>query len=66
MIKNSAEYEKFIHDFERKHPMNLEQKFNLYDSMYDLAKQFGHFTPEKIMDGIDNVIMLAKRLNKNV
>jgi hypothetical protein len=66
MIRNWEEVERVEREFERSHPLTLEQKFEILESMYLLARQFGHFTPGTLLDGIEQDIELARILNANV
>ncbi|MGD0337333.1 MAG: hypothetical protein ABSB78_00945 [Bacteroidota bacterium] len=66
MIKNRQEVEQIEREFDRTHPLTLEQKFELLESMYQLARQFGHFTSERLLDGIEHDIELTRILNANV
>ena len=62
-MPNWDEIESVVREFDRTHPLSLEKKFELMDSMYRLARQFGHFTKERILEGIENDIELARILN---
>lgn len=66
MQKDPEAFEEFEREFVKQHPLTLEQKYALLDAMYDLAVQFGHFTENNILDGIEQDIALAKALNANV
>lgn len=63
MITNPEGVEKAIYEFERSHALTMEQKFVVEDSLYQLAKQFGHFSPSRALDGIEDDINLARALN---
>lgn len=66
MIKNAEELERFEREYDRAHPLTLEQKYALLESMYQLGKQFGHFTPARLMEGMEVDIAMAKALNANL
>jgi hypothetical protein len=63
MIKDPQGVEKAVNEFERSHVLTLEKKFALLDSLYHLAKQFGHFSPARVLGGIEDDIKLARDLN---
>ncbi len=62
-MTNWQEVEKIEREFDRTHPLTLEQKFEIMESMHQLAIQFGHYTKERILEGIENDIELARNLN---
>lgn len=66
MIRNPKLVEHTIREYERKHPMTLEQKFAILNAMHRYARRFGHFTIDTAAEGIENDIALAKILNANV
>ena len=63
MITDPKGVEKAINEFERSHVLTLEKKFALLDSLYQLAKQFGHFSSSRVLRGIEDDIKLARALN---
>ncbi len=63
MITDPKGVEKAINEFERNHVLTLEKKFELLDSLYQLAKQFGHFSSSNVLGGIEDDIKLARDLN---
>ncbi len=63
MITDPKGVEKAINEFERSHVLTLEKKFALLDSLYHLAKQFGHFSSSNVLGGIEDDIKLARDLN---
>ncbi len=66
MITDHKEMEKFEKEFSMKDPLTLNQKFNILNSLYDQARQLGHFTDNDLLDGLDDDIELARKLNLNV
>ncbi len=66
MIRNWKEVEQVEMEFDRTHPLTLDQKFELLESMYQMAKLFGHFTFERLLDGIEHDIELTRILNANI
>ncbi len=66
MITNHKEIEKFEKEFGVKHLLTLNQKFTLLNSLYDQARQLGHFTDRDLLDGLDDDVELARKLNINV
>ncbi len=66
MITDHKEVEKFEKEFGIKEPLTLSQKFALLDSLYNQARQLGHFTEQDLLDGLDDDVELARKLNINV
>ena len=66
MITNPEELEKFEADYLRRENLTLEQRFAILDGLYEMARLFGHFSVEGVLDGIEDDIELAKSLNTNV
>lgn len=65
MIKNYKEVEKAELEYDRDHPLTLDQKYKILEGLYQLAKSAGHFDPkDKSIDEDD--IKLAKALNANL
>jgi hypothetical protein len=65
MIKNSEEVDRAEREYERTHPLTLEQKYQILEGLYHLAKDAGHFNP-KDMSLDDDDVKLAKALNANL
>ena len=63
MITDPEGAAKAINEFERSHVLTLEKKFALLDSLYYLARQFGHYSPPHVLKGIEDDIRLARALN---
>lgn len=66
MITGHKEIEKFEKEFSIKDPLTLDQKFILLELLYNQARQFGHFTELDLLDGLDDDVELARKLNINV
>jgi hypothetical protein len=66
MIKNYDEVRRMEEQFLREENLSVEQRFAILEGLYRLAKRFGHFKQEDIMEGIENDIWLAKALNADV
>ena len=66
MITDHKEIEKFEKEFNAKDPLTLDQKFCLLDSLYAQARQLGHFTDRDLLDGLDDDVEFARKLNINV
>jgi len=66
MITNHKEIEKFEKEFSMKQPLTLSQKFTLLNSLYNQARLLGHFTDKDLLDGLEDDIELARKLNLNV
>lgn len=66
MITDYKEVEKFEKEFGMKEPLTLDQKFTLLESLYKQARQLGHFTEQDLLDGLDDDVELARKLNINV
>lgn len=58
--------EDFERDLRRKEHFSLEEKFALLQGMYELAAKLGHFRRERALEGIEDDIQLALRLNSIV
>ncbi|MBS4029427.1 MAG: hypothetical protein KGZ58_12425 [Ignavibacteriales bacterium] len=66
MITNPHLVEQYEREFAKNNPLTLEQKFAIYNGMYDEAKHFGHFTSMNEMENIEEKIALAKIMNTDV
>jgi hypothetical protein len=66
MIKNHDEVRRMEEQFLREENLSVEQRFAILEGLYRLAKRFGHFKQEDIMEGIENDIWLAKAMNADV
>jgi hypothetical protein len=60
MITNYHLVEEFEREYRRNEHLTLEQKFAILDDLYELARQFGHFSDKNILDGIEHDIRLAQ------
>ncbi len=65
MISNWDEIDRAVREYDRTHPLTFEQKLHLMESMYELARRFGYFTRERILEGIEDDIEIARILNAN-
>jgi hypothetical protein len=45
MIKNHEEVDRAELEYERAHPLTLEQKYQILEGLHNLAKDAGHFNP---------------------
>lgn len=66
MITEPHILEEFERDLQRKDRLTLKEKFALLQGMYELAVKLGHFNSEKALEGIEDDIQLASRLNSIV
>ena len=66
MITDHKEIERFEKEFNRKELLTLDQKFILLDSLYEHARSLGHFSDLDLLDGLDDDVELARKLNINV
>lgn len=65
MIKNAEELRQADLEYDREHPLTIEQKYRILEGLYHLAKDAGHFDPsDKSIDEHD--VVLAKALNANI
>ena len=46
--------------------LTFEQKRRLLEAMYQLARQFGHFTSGDILEGLESTVAMASYMNANV
>lgn len=63
MVKNPEILEKAELEYDREHPLSLEEKFELFEQMYQLAVDIGGFRERKSEEDIEEVIHLAKALH---
>lgn len=66
MIKNYEMVERLQFEYDREHPLTVQQKYHILNSLHREAKQFGHFTVETAAEGIEHDIAIAKILNAHV
>lgn len=66
VIINPHILEQFERQFQQSEVLSLMERYAFLDGMYELAASFGHFTPERALDGIDDTIEFAKALNSLV
>jgi len=46
--------------------LTFEQKRRLVEGMYQLARQFGHFTVSDMLEGLDSTLTMASHMSANV
>lgn len=66
MITNPHILEAFEHELQRSEALSLSEKYALLDGMYELARQLGHFSSDRALEGVEETIQLAKVLNSLV
>ena len=62
MIRNADLLEEFERRFLRENKLTLEEKFKIYEWMYEEVKALGRL-PEDPLEGIDVKIRMARILN---
>lgn len=50
-------------DWERKHPLTLEQAIALYDEIYEIALKRGIYPGKDLLEGIELKIKIARAIN---
>jgi len=63
MITNPQILEAFEREVQRSENLTFAQKLALLESMYELARRFGHFRSDRILDRIDHKIRVARAIN---
>lgn len=66
MITDISVIQEFEKEFGKSDQMSLEQKFALMESLYEHARRLGHFSDEDLLEGLDDDIDLARKLNTHV
>ncbi len=66
MIINAKIVKNFEKNFLIKEDIPVQKKLEILSALYEQAKLLGHFTEKDILDGIENDIELARKLNVNV
>jgi hypothetical protein len=66
MITNPSILESFERDIQKGSDLSLEKKFALLDGMYLLARSFGHFTHERVSEGLDEDLRFVSVLHNRV
>ena len=46
--------------------LTFEQKRRLVEGMYQLARQFGHFTSSDMLEGLEATLTMASQMSANV
>lgn len=66
MIRNPKEVERLKREHEREHPLTLEQKYALLNSMCEEVKLLGKLTSRKRNDDMSHLFTIARMLNGKV
>jgi len=66
MVKNPELLEQAELEYEREHPLTLEEKFNLLEEMYYHALTVGRFRHQGFEDESDETVSLAKALHGKI
>jgi len=66
MVTNPHLLDAFEREITRTNSLTLNQRFRILDGMYELARIFGHFRQDRVLEGIEHDIEMAKILNENV
>ncbi len=62
MVQNPEILEQAELKYEREHPLTLEQRFELFEHMYQLAVELGGFGVKKREEATEEIVSLAKAL----
>ena len=46
--------------------LTFDQKRGLVEGMYQLARQFGHFTSRDVLGGLESTLTMASQMSANV
>ncbi len=60
MIKNYKLFEKFEKEFKKKEKLTIEEKYEIYNAMYEEAVELGIFPLKNPLEGIEVDIKIAK------
>jgi hypothetical protein len=66
MVTNPHLLDAFEREITRTNSLTLNQRFRILDGMYELARTFGHFSHDRVLEGIEHDIEMAKILNEYV
>ena len=66
MIKNPVEVERAELEYEREHPLTLEQKYAILDAMYEEVKQVGRLRFPRTQEEMEHKLAIARMLNAGV
>ncbi|MBI5217011.1 MAG: hypothetical protein HY960_14750 [Ignavibacteriae bacterium] len=66
MIRNPEEVERMRRRQEREHPLTIEQKYALLDSMYEEVKSLGKLKTNNGEDDLSHLIAIARKLNVGI
>lgn len=65
MVKNPEILEQAELEYEREHPLTLEQKFAMFQDMYEHAVKLRGAEFNNTEEHLENIIFLAKALHGN-
>lgn len=66
MVKNPEILEKVELEYEREHPLTLEQKIALFEEMYQHAVKLGGANLSGTEEHLEDILSLAKALHGNI
>jgi hypothetical protein len=66
MISNPSQLEHLLRSFQRNEHLPFDKKMALLEGMYRLAREFGQFTPDRALEGIEHDIHLAASIHSLV
>ncbi len=66
MINNPAAFESFKRQSLARQELTLDEKYRILDALYEEARRLGRFGPSDILDGLEDDVQLAAKLNANV
>lgn len=66
MVIPGKTLETFEHELQRNEQLTIAQRYDLFESMYELAKKFGHFNSDRTHGDMEHILYLAKIVNAGV
>lgn len=66
MVKNPEILEQAELEYEREHPLTLEQKFAMFEDMYQHAVKLGGNHFKRTEEDFENILSLVKALHGNI
>lgn len=66
MVKNPEILEQAELEYEREYPLTLEQKFALFEEMYQHAAKLGGTYFSRTEEHLENIILLVKALHGDI
>ncbi len=63
MIRNAAVWERWKNEQERREPVDYWANLRIYEALYEEARLFGVFPPHDPLEGIEEKIRFARKLN---